>query len=84
MKINDKVICVNDSPCQREEFFDFPNGHLLENKVYVVSGIIKSSVGATLGYLIVGYPVLCKRTRLDLGWHQERFVPLKRSPLTTV
>ena len=84
MEISDKVICVNDSPCQREEFFDFPNGKIKEQKIYVISDVIKSHAGLILSYVIVGFPVICKRNKTEMGWHKERFIPLKRPPLMTV
>jgi len=80
-KTSDKVVCVDAVP-RSGAFsgdFEFPNGFVVHNAVYVVESIKEETfrengIARTTPRLhLIGKPVFCRVTGQYVGWHRNRF-----------
>lgn len=77
MNINDKVVCVDDSPLQNPEKKSIPLGHVMKGTVYVVNGAIPNDADPFFSVMLVGLPVIWLPTGTEIGWDPRRFRELE-------
>lgn len=79
-QINDKVVCVDDSPLNHPELFEHEGGFVQKGIVYVVEGgdphrnfIRNGKIIGTGGIYIVGKPAFYKPWGTLVPWRASRF-----------
>lgn len=75
--INDKVVCIDDTPKSGAWCYQFPNGFVKKGEIYVVEGMEMHKFDdiqvPVLCLFLVGKKAFNIHLNEERGWHAEKF-----------